>query len=408
MPVEPWHPLQGEPIWKAVEPHAAAHGERVALVFEDAGYSYADIQMQIRRAASGLGAALLGSIHVPINAPNRGEFLRHQLATAAAGTMLCDQHLLPRLVDLPEVRQVVVREEPDAEPVDGVQVAATLEEFFTAKPRDFPLAGRPVAGGGQLDLFHERHHRPLHRPLAQLPVLGLAAARRPPGHRPPLLALPLLGPLPRGRGDPDLGARLDDHHALEPAAVARGPGPPGADAGRAAGAGCHPPPLRGALQPQGGEAVGTALDGRASWDQWESVSRLSSYDAARQMWSRTDFKPADVDIAQLYDGLTIPTLLWLESLGFCGEGEGGHFVEGGARIARRPAACPDRRRPAFGEAPAQLRPSLRGSPPAARRGGRAPGAGRRSGGRLLGLASPRLPHDPDPRLRYLFLCILSR
>jgi acetyl-CoA acetyltransferase len=82
------------------------------------------------------------------------------------------------------------------------------------------------------------------------------------------------------------------------------------------------------------EAVGTALDGRASWDQWESVTRLASYDAARHMWSRTDLKPADVDIAQLYDGFTILTLLWLESLGFCGEGESGPFVEGGSRIAR--------------------------------------------------------------------------
>lgn len=81
------------------------------------------------------------------------------------------------------------------------------------------------------------------------------------------------------------------------------------------------------------EAVGTALDGRASWDQWESVSRLASYDAAHHLWSRTDLRPADVDVAQLYDGFTILTLLWLESLGFCGEGEGGPYVEGGGRIA---------------------------------------------------------------------------
>jgi acetyl-CoA acetyltransferase len=81
------------------------------------------------------------------------------------------------------------------------------------------------------------------------------------------------------------------------------------------------------------EAVGTALDGRASWDQWESVSRLASYDAGRHMWSRTDLRPSDVDVAQLYDGFTILTLLWLESLGFCGEGESGPFVEGGGRIA---------------------------------------------------------------------------
>ncbi len=81
------------------------------------------------------------------------------------------------------------------------------------------------------------------------------------------------------------------------------------------------------------EAVGSALDGRASWDQWESVNRLASYDSARHMWSRTDLKPADVDVAQLYDGFSILTLLWLESLGFCAEGDSGPFVEGGRRIA---------------------------------------------------------------------------
>jgi acetyl-CoA acetyltransferase len=81
------------------------------------------------------------------------------------------------------------------------------------------------------------------------------------------------------------------------------------------------------------EAIGTALNGRASWDQWESVSRLASYDAAQHMWSRTDLKPSDVDVAQLSDGFTILTVLWLESLGFCDEGEAGPFVEGGLRIA---------------------------------------------------------------------------
>src|SRR5690606_34390395 len=48
---------------------------------------------------------------------------------------------------------------------------------------------------------------------------------------------------------------------------------------------------------------------------------------------RTDLKPADVDIAELYDGFTITTLNWLEELGFCKIGEGGAFVEGGQRIA---------------------------------------------------------------------------
>ena len=50
------------------------------------------------------------------------------------------------------------------------------------------------------------------------------------------------------------------------------------------------------------------------------------------MYNRTDLRPTDVDIAQLYDGFSIEAIWWLEALGFCGEGEGGSFVEGGKRI----------------------------------------------------------------------------
>jgi acetyl-CoA acetyltransferase len=50
------------------------------------------------------------------------------------------------------------------------------------------------------------------------------------------------------------------------------------------------------------------------------------------LWSRTDLKPADVDSAQIYDGFSIHTLLWMESLGLVGKGEAARFVEGGTRI----------------------------------------------------------------------------
>lgn len=55
--------------------------------------------------------------------------------------------------------------------------------------------------------------------------------------------------------------------------------------------------------------------------------------AADSMWNRTDLRPTDVDVAELYDGFSILTLLNLEALGFCAIGEGGPFVEGGTRIA---------------------------------------------------------------------------
>ncbi len=81
------------------------------------------------------------------------------------------------------------------------------------------------------------------------------------------------------------------------------------------------------------EAVGTALRGRPSWDQWDDMTSMSARDAAAHMWSRTDLRPEDVDVAELYDGFSWLTMAWLEALGFCGRGESGPFIEGGKRIA---------------------------------------------------------------------------
>lgn len=82
------------------------------------------------------------------------------------------------------------------------------------------------------------------------------------------------------------------------------------------------------------EAMGTALRGRPSWDQWDDMTSMAARDAGAHLWTRTDLRPADVDVAQLYDGFSFLTLVWLEALGFCGRGESGPFVEGGRRIAR--------------------------------------------------------------------------
>jgi acetyl-CoA acetyltransferase len=80
-------------------------------------------------------------------------------------------------------------------------------------------------------------------------------------------------------------------------------------------------------------ALGTALRGRDSWDQYESPHRTAVHYAAKHLWERSDLTAADVDVAELYDGFTIITLTWLEALGFCADGEAGDFVEGGTRIA---------------------------------------------------------------------------
>lgn len=82
------------------------------------------------------------------------------------------------------------------------------------------------------------------------------------------------------------------------------------------------------------EAIGAALHGRPSWDQFDELTTMALRDAGQQLWTRTDLTPRDVDIAQLYDGFSFIALAWLEALGFCARGEGGAFIEGGARIAR--------------------------------------------------------------------------
>ncbi len=82
------------------------------------------------------------------------------------------------------------------------------------------------------------------------------------------------------------------------------------------------------------EAVGTALRGRPSWDQFDDLSTDAKRDAGASLWERTEVTPADVDVAQLYDGFSFLTLSWIEALGFCGPGEGGPFLDGGRRIAR--------------------------------------------------------------------------
>ncbi len=82
------------------------------------------------------------------------------------------------------------------------------------------------------------------------------------------------------------------------------------------------------------EAVGSANHDRPHWDQRSDLTTMMGHDAARMMWGRTDLKPQDVQCAQLYDGFSILTLMWLEALGFCPQGEAGRYVEGGRRIAR--------------------------------------------------------------------------
>ena len=81
------------------------------------------------------------------------------------------------------------------------------------------------------------------------------------------------------------------------------------------------------------EAVGTQITEPVSWDQGTLEHEPMLSGPASHLWSRTDTRPADVDVALLYDGFSFNCLSWLEALGFCGTGEGKDFVDGGTRIA---------------------------------------------------------------------------
>ena len=51
--------------------------------------------------------------------------------------------------------------------------------------------------------------------------------------------------------------------------------------------------------------------------------------AAKRAFNEAGLRPADVDVAQIYDSFTITAMIQLEEIGFCGKGEGGDFVSNG-------------------------------------------------------------------------------
>ncbi|NEB02761.1 OB-fold domain-containing protein [Streptomyces sp. SID13726] len=82
------------------------------------------------------------------------------------------------------------------------------------------------------------------------------------------------------------------------------------------------------------EAVGTQITERMEWDQSTLTHEPHTLGQSAHLWTRTDLRPADVDVAQLYDGFTFNCLSWIEALGFCGIGEAKDFLDGGKNIAR--------------------------------------------------------------------------
>ncbi len=81
------------------------------------------------------------------------------------------------------------------------------------------------------------------------------------------------------------------------------------------------------------EAVGTQITERISWDQGTITHEPQVLGQSAHLWTRTGLRPADVDIALVYDGFTFNAISWIEALGFCGIGEAKDWLDGGRRIA---------------------------------------------------------------------------
>ena len=58
--------------------------------------------------------------------------------------------------------------------------------------------------------------------------------------------------------------------------------------------------------PIDGSTVIIVSDLQAAHDLRASLTDMAATDAGRHLWERTDLKPADVDVANLYDGFSLP------------------------------------------------------------------------------------------------------
>jgi len=61
----------------------------------------------------------------------------------------------------------------------------------------------------------------------------------------------------------------------------------------------------------------------------DHIATTGAVQSGRMAFEMAGVKPADIDVAELYDCFTITVIAELEDLGFCPKGEGGRFVEGG-------------------------------------------------------------------------------
>lgn len=79
------------------------------------------------------------------------------------------------------------------------------------------------------------------------------------------------------------------------------------------------------------EAIGTAMGAGGLRDPLDLTS-FGAESAASMLWERSRIQRSAVRVAEIYDGMSILTVHWLEALGFCEKGGVGRFIEGGENI----------------------------------------------------------------------------
>ncbi|HEY2427364.1 MAG TPA: thiolase family protein, partial [Acidimicrobiales bacterium] len=87
----------------------------------------------------------------------------------------------------------------------------------------------------------------------------------------------------------------------------------------------------------GSDSFGPAYQIAPAWDMRGSGGDKGAGDvagyvgrrAARRAFTTAGLQPRDVDVAELYDPFSFEIIRQLEAFGFCGDGEGGPFVEAG-------------------------------------------------------------------------------
>ncbi|MBU0537159.1 MAG: thiolase [Gammaproteobacteria bacterium] len=75
---------------------------------------------------------------------------------------------------------------------------------------------------------------------------------------------------------------------------------------------------------------GAAAVWHSNVDQMENLTVTPAAESGQRAFALSGYKPADMDVVNVYDAFSINTILFLEDLGFCPKGEGGNFVAGGA------------------------------------------------------------------------------